>query len=335
MSLERIVCACEGALDLVYTKAGDGWQDAGAAMPSPLPSAEVASASMTSGAVTPLLPACAGGSVHDRAIWFKCDHVLPSGSFKDRGSVMLAALAHRHRAQRIVLDSSGNAGASMAMHAARLRIPCEVFVPESASAGKLRQISAYGSVVHRVAGARERALDAALDAALAPGAFYASHALNPHFIHGVKSWAYEVVAQLGRSPDAVYLPYGSGSLVLGAAWGFEEMLAAGRIAHLPRIHAVRVAFREDGNASDAGVAEGVATRNPWRARQILDAIERSGGSVCEVETQDVRRAHTDLARRGLYVETTGAVAWTAARFAGPRAGTVVVALTGSGLKENQ
>lgn len=328
VTLDRVLCSCGGAFDLIDTSIGiAGSQRVGT---SPIDPAHVAMASMASGA-TPLLPASVGATTHDRTIWFKCDNVMPSGSFKDRGSVMLAALALEHGAKRIVLDSSGNAGASMAMHAARLRIPCEVYVPAYASAGKLRQIAAYGSVLHLIPGARERAYDAAIEAALAPGAFYASHALNPFFIHGVKSWAFEVVSQLGGAPDAVFLPYGSGSLVLGAALGFQELHAAGRIAHVPRINAVRVDF----GGADAGVAEGVAVSNPWRARQIEQVIRGSGGSLLSVDTAEVRRAHADLAQRGLYAETTGAVAWAAARLAPTSIGTVVVALTGSGLKEHQ
>ena len=331
VSLYRVVCNCGGAFDLIRSGAG-GDLAAIDDPPGVLPcrAEDLARAAMTSGSATPLVAAlnADGGP----AIWFKCDQVLPSGSFKDRGTVILAALALQHGARRIVLDSSGNAGASMAMHAARLGIPCDVFVPASTSTGKLRQITALGGVLHRVEGVRERALDAAIDAALAPGTLYASHALNPHFLHGVKTWAYEVVSQLGDAPDAVYLPYGSGSLVLGADLGFRELLASGRIGHMPRIHAVRVAVQEGGGVK---VAEGVATTNPWRRSQIKSVIRASRGSLLEVDADAVLRAQSDLAHRGFFVETTGAVAWAGALSAASSPGRVVVALTGTGLKESQ
>lgn len=334
MSLQQVVCTCGGAFDLIRTGELRGVTAEIAVSSGPLPcrSEDLSRVAMTSGGATPLVAALDGEG--GAAIWFKCDQLLPSGSFKDRGTVILAALALQFGAQRIVLDSSGNAGASMAMHATRLGIPCDVFVPASTSVGKLRQIVAFGGVLHRVEGARERAFDAAIEAALTPGTFYASHALNPHFLHGVKTWAYEVVAQLGRAPDAVYLPYGSGSLVLGADLGFREMLAAGHIDHLPRIHAVRV-VADSANDRPFKVAEGVATTNPWRRSQVKAVIRASHGALLKVDADAVLRAQADLAHRGFFVETTGAVAWAAAMAAPAVAGSVVVALTGSGLKESQ
>lgn len=281
---------------------------------------------------TPLVAALS--AEQGSSIWFKCDQALPSGSFKDRGSVMLATLALQRGARRIVLDSSGNAGASMAMHAARLGIPCEVFVPSSTSPGKLRQITAMGAVLHRVPGDREAALNAAIDAALTPDTLYASHALNPHFLHGVKTWAYEVVGQLGDAPDAVYLPFGSGSLVLGAALGFRELIASGRITRMPRILAVRVNWDSVTAYEGTPVAEGVAITNPWRRGQAYDVVASSGGKVLEVDGGAVLQAQADLAHRGFYVETTGAVAWAGRLSAPSPAKTVVVALTGTGLKES-
>lgn len=64
--------------------------------------------------------------------------------------------------------------------------------------------------------------------AAAQQVYYASHSWNPFFFHGTKTWAFEVVEQLGwQAPDTVILPAGNGTLPLGAALGFGELLAAG------------------------------------------------------------------------------------------------------------
>jgi threonine synthase len=75
--------------------------------------------------------------------------------------------------EEIVEDSSGNAGASVAAYTAAAGIRSRIFVPESASAGKLAQVAAYGAQLTKVPGSREATTRAALEAAA--NTFYAGH----------------------------------------------------------------------------------------------------------------------------------------------------------------
>jgi hypothetical protein len=56
------------------------------------------------------------------------------------------------------------------------------------------------------------------------------------------------------------------------------------------------------------IAEGIAIARPARGAQILAAVRETGGTIVTV-TDQVRVAHTALARAGLYVEPTSAVCW--------------------------
>lgn len=290
--------------------------------------------------VTPLLPRGEGSHA-----WLKCDQLLPTGSFKDRGATILAAIAIQHGAERIVLDSSGNAGASMAAHAARAGIECEIFVPDSTSESKVAQMRAMGAKVRLIPGVRENAEVAAKEEARTAGSFYASHALNPHFHHGVKTWSFEVFDQLGQVPGTVLVPVGNGSLLLGIALGFRELLEQERIHHLPRIIAVQSQAYSTLGATDTRtfegemlsqvVAEGVAVSNPARRKQILEVLSDTQGAVALVSDRAILDAQRELGNQGFYVEPTGALAWAGyrsfdqiERLATP----VVVALTGSGFK---
>ena len=105
-----------------------------------LPVAEPAGISLGEG-MTPLL--AAPGRPR---IGLKLDYLMPTGSFKDRGAVLLAALARQLRVPRMVADSSGNAGTAIAAYAARAAIPCDVYVPASTSAGKVAQQRVPGLV---------------------------------------------------------------------------------------------------------------------------------------------------------------------------------------------
>ena len=296
--------------------------------------------------LTPLLPGL-GDAAPFR---FKLEYLLPSGSFKDRGSAVLVNALARLGVRAVVEDSSGNAGASLACYAARAGLDCEVYTPESTSAGKLAQITAHGARLVRVPGPRDATARAVQEAARRR--FYASHNWQPLFVEGVKTLGFELWEQLDfRSPDAIVLPVGLGSSLLGTFYAFQGLLAAGEVEQLPRLFAVQAApcapihaaFRagaDDIAAVDCrrSIAEGVATSRPSRRREILAALRESGGGTAAADDDEIRAAGRALAAQGLSVEPTAARAYAAARklraSGALREGeTNVVVLTGSGLKQ--
>ncbi|GLV80734.1 threonine synthase [Streptomyces lavendulae subsp. lavendulae] len=278
----------------------------------------------------------------------KLDYLMPTLSFKDRGAVMLAELARRLGPERVIADSSGNAGTSVAAYCARAGLSCEVFVPEGTSVKKTEQMRAHGAAVRIVPGGREATAEAARAAADAPGVFYASHVFNPYFLHGTKTYVYEIWEALGgRLPDALVVPVGNGTLLLGAALAVEELARRG--VRAPALIAVQaqavspLAAAFAAGAEDAQpvaqlptLAEGIAIPAPPRARQILAAVRKSGGTFLTVTDDRLREAQRDLARRGLFVEPTAAACWAAVGPDAPgdplQGRTAVLPLCGAGAK---
>ncbi|MFF8830303.1 pyridoxal-phosphate dependent enzyme [Streptomyces sp. NPDC015131] len=276
----------------------------------------------------------------------KLDFLMPTLSFKDRGAVLLAELARRLAPRRVVADSSGNAGTAMAAYCARAGLDCTVYVPEGTSPKKLEQIGAHGARLAVVPGGREATARAAREAADEPGTFYASHVFNPYFLHGTKTYVYELWEDLGgQLPDTLVVPVGNGTLLLGAALATAELHAHGLIPRRPALVAVQaaaVAPLAEAFRAGAGdlpgpaparptLAEGIAIPHPPRARQILAAVRASGGTFLTVTEEQLRSAQLDLAARGLYVEPTGVACWAAVT-AAPRPGTAVVPLCGAGAR---
>jgi threonine synthase len=294
------------------------------------------------------------------ALRLKLDFLMPTLSFKDRGAVVLAGLAKLLGAAPLVVDSSGNAGTAMAAYAARAGLSCEVFVPAGTSVGKLAQMQAHGATVRLVPGDRQAAADAAISrVGASPGCFYASHAYHPYFLHGTKTFAYELWEQAGGGvPSTVVVPVGNGTLLLGAYLGFGELVAAGLADRMPALVGVQAAAcaplaascRAGTELSPTGtsattVAEGIAIAHPPRGHQALVAVAATGGGFLTVSDDEVTQAARELAGHGLFVEPTAAVCWAAVRTAratdpGERSAVqellcrpgVVVPLCGAGLK---
>ncbi len=292
---------------------------------------------------TPLIPR----TLHHAPALLKCEWMMPTGSFKDRGASVMLSLLRAQGVGAVLEDSSGNGGAAVAAYAAAGGMRATILAPASTSPAKTVQMRAHGASVELVPGTRQDAADAA--ARRSESIFYASHNWHPFFLHGTKTLAYELWEDLGfRAPDNVIVPCGAGSNVLGCEIGFAELLRAGEITAMPRLFAVQpancapvaAAFLAGGPVAPAirpTIAEGTAIARPVRLPEVLGALrETQGGAVMLTETE-IAEATLELARLGLYIEPTAAQAvgafgkLLAAGAITPEQTTVLV-LTGSGLK---
>ena len=289
------------------------------------------------------------GRWHRAPVHFKLEFMMPTGSFKDRGMTVMVSHLKSLGVTSVLEDSSGNAGASLSAYAAAAGLRCRILVPETASFPKIAQIAACGADVVTIPGSRQDVAEAALSQSAE--IFYASHNWQPFFVEGTKTLAYEVWEQSGFSaPDNLVVPLGYGSNILGAERGFAELVRTGEIVRRPRLFGVQAArcapfsaaFHESvehlvPTSVKTTMAEGIATPKPTRVAEVLRAVRETGGTVVAVEEGEIVEALRGLARLGLYVEPTSAVAaagLTRLLDAGvirPQESTVLV-LTGSGLK---
>jgi len=280
-------------------------------------------------------------------VLIKIDYLFPTGSYKDRGATVLISKMKEWGVQKVVEDSSGNAGSAIAAYCAKTGIECEIYVPHTTSSGKLVQIQAYGATLIKVEGSREKTAQVAMEAASKIP--YASHCWNPFFLHGTKTFAFEVWEQMDwKSPDTLVLPIGHGTLFLGAYIGFKELREAEMVKWIPRLVGIQSAscaplyqaFKKGWRKTrpiekKETIAEGIAIAEPVRGRQILEAIRDTDGEILTVTEKEIRAALREMSQKGHFIEPT-----SAATIAGlkkylrkkRRKETVVSTLTGMGLK---
>ncbi|MBI9043650.1 MAG: threonine synthase [Anaerolineaceae bacterium] len=263
---------------------------------------------------TPLIPLLFSG----KEVLLKQDHLFPTGSYKDRGASVMISKVREWGLNKVVEDSSGNAGSSVAAYCAKGDIDCQIYCPDSTSSGKLVQIEMYGAVLNKIPGTREDTSIAVLKAA--EKTFYASHIWNPFFFQGTKTFAFEVCEQLGwAAPDTVVLPAGNGTLILGAAIGFKELAESGVIEKIPQFIAVQAEncapiyqayVRKKGLNSrfqgEKTLAEGIAISKPARGEQILQVVHESQGEVITVSEEEIRQSLLSLSSKGYFIEPTSA-----------------------------
>lgn len=283
-------------------------------------------------------------------ILLKMDYLMPSLSYKDRGAVMVISHCKSIGVKKIVQDSSGNAGNSIAAYAAKAGIECEIFVPEGTSAKKIDMIRAHGAICTVVPGTRDNCADVCRQKVKDEGLYYANHVYNPFFYEGTKTYIFEVFEELKRIPRNLLIPVGNGTLFIGVIKGLEALLDAGLIEEMPQIIGVQsqncdplVKAYENSSPIpqvvdvQASLAEGIAIGQPMRGKEILEASYKYGVRFVHAPEDEILKAREDLAKKGVYIEHT-----TAANLAGYReycrlygkTPDTLLPMTGAGLKSD-
>src|SRR5258708_9235816 len=94
---------------------------------------------------TPVLTSASLDAITGARLFFKCENLQKTGSFKIRGaSNAILSLTEEEAAKGIVTQSSGNHGAAVACAAAWRGVPAFIVMPKNAPRVKVRAIEAYG-----------------------------------------------------------------------------------------------------------------------------------------------------------------------------------------------
>jgi threonine synthase len=157
----------------------------------------------------------------------------------------------------------------------------------------------------------------------AQGTHVLVNSLNPLRIEGQKTAAFEIVEDLGGTPDVLVLPYGGGGNVCAYAIGFTE---AGN--RMPRLVAAEASERA------TTVASAIRISDPAHADEAQQAIGDSRGDIVALSDKAILDAWRLLAREeGVFCEPSSAAGLAALLADPPRDERVVCVITGHGLKD--
>lgn len=286
----------------------------------------------------------------DENVLLKMDYCMPTLSFKDRGAAVLIAHCKAIGVDKVVQDSSGNAGNSVAAYCGKAGIACEIFVPEGTSPKKIDMIRAHGATCTVVPGTRDHCADVCRGKVETEGVYYANHVYNPFFYQGTKTYIYETFEQLGRIPANIMIPTGNGTLYLGAIYALEELLESGAIDKMPQLIAIQSENCDpvlQANAQGAEdivdvkvtptLAEGIAIGKPMRGKEMLALAKKHNIRFIHAPEDKILECRARLAAKGIYCEHTTAANLAAydeyVRVYGPTPDCLIT-MCGAGLKSD-
>jgi threonine synthase len=277
-------------------------------------------------------------------LFFKCEGLNPTGSFKDRGMTVAVSMAKEMGSKAVICASTGNTSASAAAYAARAGMKAYVLIPEGKIAlGKLSQAMAHGARVIQIEGNFDEALNVVKEISETEPVTLVN-SLNPYRIEGQKTASFEIIDHLGFAPFYHCLPVGNAGNITAYWKGYKEYWEKGRIESLPKM----LGFQAEGAAPivrgklvehPETIATAIRIGNPASWKQAEAARDESGGLIDMVTDEEILEAYRMMAsREGVFCEPA-----SAASLAGvlklDRKGffhdgdVLVLTITGHGLKD--
>lgn len=310
---------------------------------------------------TPLVKSVAiGRQLGLNNLFFKLDHINPTGSYKDRFAAMVASMLLQRGKKLCISTSSGNTGAALSAYCAAAGLQCVISVVDGAPIEKVRQMQLYGAEVYEIKGFGK-------STTVTDGVFQllnrwttrldipfpvSAYCYCPEAMSGVQTIAYEIMEELRHRVDHVFCPSGGGGLTLAIMKGMSVMSQFKGDAKQPRVHCVQPEGNDtiagairDGYQTAGSISRSTTKISGLQVPGVLDGNElishskTNRGNGYLVTDEAVLTWQKRLAREeGIFCEAAGAVSLAGLgeavrEKAIKKTDTIVCLITGSGFKD--
>lgn len=247
----------------------------------------------------------------DLPLYFKCENLQRTGSFKIRGALnFMTSQPRENLARGVITASAGNHAQGVAFSADLLSVAATIYMPEITPPQKVQATRDYGAEVVLTGRNFDEACAAAVAAQQKSGALFV-HPFNDELVMaGQGTIALEILEEL---PDLrnIIIPVGGGGLIAGMAAALRERSPNVRIIGVestaaPSMSASFAAGKPVEQPVRVTLADGIAVKLPGSLTVplICDLVDE----IVRVEEEDIALAIVSLLEKTkMLVEGAGAV----------------------------
>jgi threonine dehydratase len=189
---------------------------------------------------TPVVTSASLNEIAGARLYFKCENLQKTGSFKIRGATnAVFSLTDDEARQGVVAPSSGNHAAALAQAARWRGIPAFIVMPSNSSAAKMRAVESYGGQITLCEPNMASREGTCAEVMKKTGAHLVHPYNDARVIAGQGTAALELIEDVGEL-DLVIAPVSGGGLLSGTAIAAKSMRPG-----------IRVVGGEPRNADDA------------------------------------------------------------------------------------
>ncbi len=288
-----------------------------------------------------------------KELYVKNDAVCyPTLSFKDRVVSVALSKAKEFGFDTTGCASTGNLANSVSSISASGNLKSFIFIPYDLEPSKIMNTSVYGANVIAINGTYDDVNRLCSEIAGEYGWAFVNINMRPYYSEGSKSYAYEIMEQLGwKTPKHIVSPMASGSLltkIWKAIKEFEllefiepsdtKVYGAQATGCSPISTALKNGWEIYKPVKPDTIAKSLAIGTPADGFYAMSVMKESGGWAEDVSDQEIIDAIKLLAEtEGIYTETAGGVTLGVAKKLIeqnkiPKDESIVVCITGNGLK---
>ena len=303
---------------------------------------------------TPLIKADnLGKALGHSDLYVKNDAVcFPTLSFKDRVVSVALSKSKEFGFDTVSCASTGNLANAVSSLAASGNLNSFIFIPYDLEQSKVINSIIYGTKLIGIKGAYDDVNRLCSEIAGKYNWAFVNINMRPYYSEGSKSYAFEVMEQLGwKAPKNIVVPMASGSLLTKVWKAIKEFELLGLIepettkmygAQATGCSPISTAFKNNWEifkpVKPDTIAKSLAIGTPADGVYAMSVIRESGGWAEDVSDQEIIDGIKLLAEtEGIYTETAGGVtvAVTKKLIEQGKLSTdelTVVSITGNGLK---
>lgn len=286
-------------------------------------------------------------------IYVKNDAVCyPTLSFKDRVVSVALSKAREFGFETTGCASTGNLANAVSSISASGNLKSYILIPYDLEQSKILNTIVYGANLIGVKGTYDDVNRLCSQIADKYNWAFVNVNMRPYYSEGSKSYAFEVMEQLGwEAPKHIVVPMASGSLLTKVWKAIKEFELLGIVepqgskiygAQATGCSPISTAFKNDWEmfkpVKPDTIAKSLAIGTPADGYYAMNIIRESGGAAEDVSDEEIVEAIKLLARtEGIYTETAGGVTLGVTKKLIeqekiPRDEPIVVSITGNGLK---
>ncbi|MBQ1422960.1 MAG: pyridoxal-phosphate dependent enzyme [Lachnospiraceae bacterium] len=261
---------------------------------------------------TPLIGSESIGEIAGAPVFFKCENLQKTGSFKTRGAFnRILSLTKEERSKGVCCYSSGNHAQAVCYAAKILGIDAYVYMPETATPSKVEACRSYGGRITQYGKTGADVYPAAKAFAEKNGIFYVDPVEDPYIMAGQGTAGLEIMEAMPDA-DTVYVQIGGGGLMTGVATAVKSLSPSVRIIGVePENMNCMSASLEAGRITKierrCSIADGLAGDAPGPL--AFEGVSRYVDEVITVSDEEIGRATLLLMQRAKMVtEPSGACA---------------------------
>ena len=199
-------------------------------------------------------------------VYYKCENLQKTGSFKVRGACnKIANLTDEEKANGVIASSAGNHAQGVALGAKMNGIEATIVMPQTAPLAKVTATKSYGANVVLEGLVYDDAYAKALEIQKETGATFLHPFNDEYVIAGQGTIALEIFEQMNNKVDTILCPIGGGGIIAGVAVAAKALnpnvkIIGVQTANIPSMHESIKAGKVTTAFKATSVADGISVK---------------------------------------------------------------------------